>query len=244
MASDVLNELARSQMLERDFEREKLASLKQLAYGASHEINNPLANIATRAQLLLASEKDESRKKHLKIIWQQAMRAHEMISDMMLFAHPPEPALQSLDLTALVEQAARELAGQVTEAGWKLRIEIESSHLIAQADRSQLLSALQAIVQNSIESQPNGEVTIGCRRFDEARAIIEVSDNGPGVSSETARHMFDPFYSGREAGRGLGFGLSKAWTIVQLHQGNIRAMSTLGTGTTIAIELPLVPANN
>jgi signal transduction histidine kinase len=167
-----------------------------------------------------------------------------MISDMMLFAHPPEPTLQSEDLNSLVEQAAREVGGQVSEAGWSLRVEVASSNLVSRVDRCQILSALQAIVQNSIESQPNGEVSIGCRRLDDTHAVLEISDNGPGVSSETARHMFDPFYSGREAGRGLGFGLSKAWTIVQLHHGNIRALSTPGAGTTIVIELLLASGND
>ncbi|PQO47752.1 histidine kinase dimerization/phospho-acceptor domain-containing protein, partial [Blastopirellula marina] len=68
---------------------DKLASLKRLAYGASHEINNPLANIASRAQALLVDENDPDRRHELATIYAQAMRGHEMIADLMLFARPP-----------------------------------------------------------------------------------------------------------------------------------------------------------
>ncbi len=74
---------------ERRLEEEKLAALVELAYGASHEINNPLANIATRAQVLLREEPHPERRRMLSAIHAQAMRAHEMIADLMLFARPP-----------------------------------------------------------------------------------------------------------------------------------------------------------
>ena len=85
-----------------DLEREKLASLKQFAYGLSHEINNPLTNISMRAQALLASEKDPDRRRALEAINAQAFRAFEMLADLMLFAHPPQPDLVSFDVAELL----------------------------------------------------------------------------------------------------------------------------------------------
>src|SRR5262245_63716861 len=96
-------------------EHEKLESLKELAYGASHEINNPLANIAARAQTLLVDEADPERRRMLQAIHRQAMRAHEMISDLMLFARPPKLQWATLNLTQLVQRVCdehRELAGE------------------------------------------------------------------------------------------------------------------------------------
>src|SRR3954468_13179505 len=94
--------LARLDELEHRFtsalEHAKLAALKEFAYGASHEINNPLANISTRAQALLAEEPHPERRKKLATIVAQALRAHEMISDLMLFAKPPPLSLSDVSL--------------------------------------------------------------------------------------------------------------------------------------------------
>jgi signal transduction histidine kinase len=235
----LIERLHTANRLAADLETEKLASLKQLAYGASHEINNPLANIATRAQLLVANEKDETRRKHLVTIYQQAMRAHEMISDMMLFAHPPAPILATVDLVDWVQRISQEFKHWVAQAGWTIESSSAVDACIVQADVDQLASMVQAVIRNATESRPSGTVTIECRGIQGSNCTIEVRDDGPGISPETRRHMFDPFYSGREAGRGLGFGLSKAWTIAQQHGGTIRVAATSPAGTIFEITLPV-----
>src|SRR4051794_37463687 len=83
-------------------ESAKLRALYNFAYGFSHEINNPLANIATRAQTLLADETEPERRRKLATIVQQAFKAHEMIADLMLFAHPPRMQPRETDLLQLV----------------------------------------------------------------------------------------------------------------------------------------------
>ena len=93
----------------RLLEHAKLQSLGELAYGASHEINNPLANISTRAQAMLAQEADPEKRRMLAIINSQAFRANEMIADMMLFARPPALVRQRVDLVALVDTVIAEL---------------------------------------------------------------------------------------------------------------------------------------
>ncbi len=96
-------------LFEKAVEQAKLAALKELAYGASHEINNPLANISTRAQTLLKQEIDPEKRRMLAAIHSQAMRAHEMIADLMLFARPPELNLKSMDLVGLLETVTKEM---------------------------------------------------------------------------------------------------------------------------------------
>src|SRR5882724_7142483 len=96
-------------------ELEKLEALKELAYGAGHEVNNPLANIAARAQTLLEDEHDPERRRKLVAIHRQAMRAHEMIADLMLFARPPQMNVAEFDLGAVVRRVvdeAREIADE------------------------------------------------------------------------------------------------------------------------------------
>ena len=105
---------------ERRLEREKLDAMKELAYGASHEINNPLANIAARAQTLLDDEQDPQRRQKLIAIHRQAMRAHEMISDLMLFARPPKLNLTSFSLPELIHKVVGGLSALAEERSVQL----------------------------------------------------------------------------------------------------------------------------
>jgi signal transduction histidine kinase len=103
--------------------------------------------------------------------------------------------------------------------------------------------ALPGVVKNAVEAaDEGGHVSIAVRTCDVAGGPgveIVVIDDGPGISAEVRRHMFDPFYSGREAGRGLGFGLSKCWRIVTDHGGQVIVASPAGGGAEVSIRLPI-----
>jgi signal transduction histidine kinase len=227
---------------ERRLEYEKLESLKELAYGASHEINNPLANIAARAQTLLEGEEDPERARKLSAIHRQAMRAHEMISDLMLFARPPKLDKKPLDLRRLVQRIVEENLEIAEEHDVQLTCELDESPIDALADDTHLGVALSALIKNSLEAvSDGGEVRVAIRKIEagsEWLAEICVRDNGPGISDAVRQHMFDPFFSGREAGRGLGFGLSKCWRIVTNHGGQMVVNRPSAGGAEIRILLP------
>ena len=227
---------------------EKLASLKQLAYGASHEINNPLANISTGAQALMQLEPNEDRRHRLANIYQQSMAAHEMISDLMLFAHPPTPVMQTEDLRGLIS----EIVSRAKQQHRRIRVTFGPDVDVAKIDRNQIIIAIEALLRNAFEAieqmeDPAHNPVVSIRvdlQSQQApnsdRLRIFVVDNGPGFTQQQARHLFDPFYSGREAGRGLGFGLSKVYRIVKLHHGDIVAKRDKKIGeTTFLIRLPI-----
>jgi signal transduction histidine kinase len=229
---------------ERRLQLEKLESLKELAYGASHEINNPLANIAARAQTLLEDEDDPERARKLIAIHRQALRAHEMISDLMLFARPPKLEKKLLDLHRLVQTIVNEHEEFAQEHEVQLTCEPYEAALKVMADETQLAVAVSALLKNSIEAVPSGgRVQIAARRAADVGsapvAEISVCDNGPGIAEEIRLHIFDPFFSGREAGRGLGFGLSKCWRIVSEHGGQVMVRRSNAFGTEFCIQLPL-----
>lgn len=235
--------LTRLRRLEADFaatlRREKLASLQKLAYGASHEINNPLANIATRAQTLLHGETDPERRRALATINDQAFRAFEMIANMMLFAKPPELNLAPTDLKALLAEVIAEMTPAAQAQGTELRTACEEPQLVILADATQLAVLLRALCRNALEAvEAGGEVNVSLRRAGEHARLV-VRDTGPGLSAEAQRHLFDPFYSSREAGRGLGFGLSWCWTIVEAHQGEIACDAAAERGAALMVSLPL-----
>ncbi|MCU0959128.1 MAG: HAMP domain-containing histidine kinase [Pirellulaceae bacterium] len=227
-------------------ETEKLAAMGELAYGASHEINNPLANVSTRAQAMLAQESDPEKRRMLATICAQAFRAHEMIADLMLFARPPALEYQTLDLVRLVEDVISELHDDARAQGSHVVREGEEAEVLADVDATQLGMAVRAVCVNALEALvAEGEVTVRVDRIAapdptaDAWARITICDTAPGIPPAVRRHLFDPFFSGREAGRGLGMGLAKCWRAVTLHGGRIEVADRKPRGTVFRIELPL-----
>ncbi len=222
-------------------EREKLEAMAEFAAGAGHEINNPLTVIAGRAQLLLQGETDPERRHALALMNAQAMRVYEMIADMMLFARPPQPNFArfeavkwSDELIAELQPAAARQETALTRIGRQEPLEIE-------ADPTQLAVAVRALLQNAFEALVSGGSVQVDVQSSENELRISVIDDGPGVSEAERRHIFDPFYSARQAGRGLGLGLSKCWRIATNHGGKVAVESSPGKGAAFTMTLPIAP---
>jgi signal transduction histidine kinase len=237
------------QQFDQALEHARLQSLGELAYGASHEINNPLANISTRAQAMLAQESDPEKRRMLSTINSQAFRAHEMIADMMLFARPPALVRQRLDLVALVDEVLAELQEDAHLQGSQIARHGSSDAVLVEADATQLATAIRAVCVNALEALvAQGQVHVAVAQIEPAEqdvqpwARITIHDTGPGIPPQIRPHIFDPFFSGREAGRGLGFGLPKCWRVITLHGGRIDVASLERQGTTFTLDLPLAVA--
>jgi len=245
----LVNRLTRLTALEEDFdgqlEAAKLAAMKEFAYGASHEINNPLANISTRAQTLLRDENDPERRRKLTTIHAQAMRAYEMIADAMLFARPAEPIIREVDLVETVAAALDELKPEADEQATELVGPSGDETIFANVDADQIAVTVKALCANSMEAIGHGgEIRIAIEKVhadDRCHAEgvrIVVRDTGPGIPKEILPRVFDPYFSGREAGRGLGLGLPKCWRIVTAHGGQIDVESQSRQGAVFTIFLP------
>lgn len=234
--------LARLEDLENRFqltlEQEKLEAMAELAAGAGHEINNPLAIIAGRAQLLLKDEPAPERRRELAVINAQVKRAHEMIADMRLFARPPRPEPESLNLVALVDRSIAEFAPLAAERATSIIRGPVAAPLVVEADPTQLTVVFHALVRNALEAiGQGGRIAVDLEGTD-AMISVRVRDDGPGIDAEHRSHIFDPFFSARQAGRGLGMGLSKCWRIINNHGGRIDVESQSGQGAVFTVSLP------
>lgn len=248
----LVEQLLVKKRLESEFkttlETAKLEAIKEFAYGAGHEINNPLANISARAQTLLSEESDPERRRTLAAINAQAFRAHEMIADMMLFARPPEPKWQQVELGALVRTVGQELLPQAQDQQTELAVRLPPGPVTIEADPTQIAVALRSLCVNSLEALVRGgrvSIELLAPASDEPRVRLRVTDDGPGISAAAREKIFEPYYSGREAGRGLGLGLSKCWRIVMMHGGAIEvadadASVEKSRGTAFSIFLPVI----
>jgi signal transduction histidine kinase len=223
---------------DRQLSELKLAALAEFAAGAGHEINNPVGTIVGHVQQLLAAETDPDRRHALTTIGAQAYRIRDMIGDVMLFARPPRPQRLPLDLTAVVEEVVSQFADDARSAGVKIMVD-RSGPVPVFADKVQLQAALSALLRNCLESlSAGGTVTFEVRSAGAESALLSIRDDGPGLSAEDRDHLFDPFYSGRPAGRGLGFGLPKVWRVVTGHGGQIEVESPATGGLVVNTRWP------
>jgi len=220
---------------------EHLEALAEFAAGAGHEINNPLAIISGHVQLLLAQIDDPQQRRSLAAIAAQVKRAYEMIADIRLFARPPKPEFLRFDLYAKITELVEKQIPEFLPPGITLQWEHDEPSLLLESDPVQISVALLALVRNAIESLgEQGTITLEVKRNPKANQIeIRVSDDGPGVPEEIREMIFSPFFSGRQAGRGLGFGLPKAWRIAKQCGGSLELERGETAATCFVLKLPM-----
>jgi signal transduction histidine kinase len=236
----------------------KLAALAEFAAGAGHEINNPLAVISGQAQYLMkrlevfdgpteeidnpaayvANLKDQLGPSLLKIVG-QAQRIHGILTDLMQFARPPAPKAQAIRVRDLVEEVAAELQGLANEKNVRLICAAPSEPTAIQGDPGQVRTALSALVRNAIEAAlPGGWAGVRLDQADTKQLVLAVEDSGPGPGALAREHLFDPFFSGRSAGRGRGMGLPTAWRLACQQNGDLQFNGTTAGVTRFSLILP------
>ena len=242
-----------------------------MAYGLSHELNNPLANIASRARLLAEAEPEEPKRLMLAGIVDQAMRGCEMIADLMLVARPPVPKLDAIDLSVLIVQLSEQARPWLSARGLKLDVADECESAAQRSstarvgastvmtDRDGAREALWALLRNAVEAARH-QITMtlarrtppvlanglpertapGIPTLPIVRSYVEVSivDDGAGLSQPALEHAWNPYFSGREAGRGLGLGLSKADRLARLAGGYVSIENLPQGGCVVRIAWP------
>ena len=259
---DQLHRLLREQRAseEERLRVQRLAALAEMAAGAGHEINNPLAVISGQAQYLLrATEHGAARvdagdsdflrlprsevRTSLTAIVTQAQRVHEILSAMMQFARPARPQKQAVDVAAMVRDVAESM--QDLAAGRRVAVKtvLASPVPTALADPRQLHVALTCLCKNAVEAAPaDGWVAVRVEKPAPDRLDVVVEDNGPGLTRAQREHLFDPFFSGRPAGRGRGLGLSTAWRLARENGGEVRFEELPQGPTRFVLSLPSSPS--
>jgi signal transduction histidine kinase len=219
----------------------KLDALAEFAAGAGHEINNPLAVIVGRSQLLLARAEDPEQGRSLRIIMAQAQRAHRILRDLMFFARPPAPRLRPCRPAELLRSCVADFLDESAARGVEIASEIDDPAVEIHADADALRHLAEILIRNAIQAAPaGGKVHVKADAVPQETRWV-VTDSGPGITASDAAHLFDPFYCGRQAGRGLGLGLPRASRIVSLAGGRLRWSAEPGRGTTFQVHLPRTP---
>jgi signal transduction histidine kinase len=217
----------------------KLDALSEFAAGAGHELNNPLAVIVGRAQLLLSRSEDAETARSLRIMLNQAGRAHRILRDLMFVGRPPSRRLRTCRPSELLRDSVRDFQEECTARGIGLSSEIDEAVPAAWTDPDALRHLSDILIRNAIQATPSGgKIQVGSR-MQHNDVLWWFSDSGRGLDPAEAAHLFDPFFCGRQAGRGLGLGLPRAARIVEMAGGRLGWSSNPGHGTVFQIHLPL-----
>ena len=224
---------------------EKLASLGTLLSGVAHELNNPLSNVSSSAQILAEDldELDEDFKKDLITqILEQSDRARDIVRTLLEFSRKSEFAWQELSLKTLVEKTITLIRGQAP-SNVEISLDIPDGLKIT-ADKQRMQQVFINLIKNAIDViGENGKIWISCREIiskGKGRREVEIliEDNGPGIPAEIRDKIFDPFFTTKDVGHGSGLGLFIVHDIVEMHGGTIRVETRTGQGTTFIIWIP------
>lgn len=234
--SHMADELARREA--RLLHNERMAAIGQLAAGIAHELNNPIAIIRGYLKTMSADEEPEALREELSILDEEAGHCQRIADDLLTYARAQELTCDRLEMSAFLHETARRYSISSDAAATEVRAE----DAVVEADGARLRQVVLNLLNNAGHVSPAG-APIQLRGKPQAdRYRIEVSDRGPGLDPADRQRVFEPFYSKRRGGTGLGLAVCQG--IVRAHGGTIEVIATQGGGATFLIELPLQqPAN-
>lgn len=228
---------------------DKLAALGKMAAGVAHEINNPLAVILQKTgwmEDLLEEEDfqncenlDEFRKSIAKIE-EHVERARKVVHNMLGYARKMEPRLEDVDVNDTINQTITILENHARINNIDIQIDLADSIPIIASDQAQLQQVFLNLLNNAIDAiGSNGSIDVVSRREDD-RIVVRIKDDGPGLSDEMIRKIFDPFYTTKEPGKGTGLGLWVSHSIMAKMGGNIHVKNNPERGAMFTVEVPIV----
>jgi len=235
-ASRVLSEA--SQALS---EAQTAGLIGQMAAGAAHELNNPLAVISGRAQLMRSRAKTPDEKKVWTTIVEQAQRISDILTELMSIASPPPPEPQVVAPRALLDHACKafdEMRPSTAPAP-KIEIAVGDAAPAAFVDPSQMEWAIGELIANAFTAGGDGvRVRLSAEDSGDEELLVTIEDDGPGMDDSTLERAFTPFFSSQPAGRRRGLGLTRVRRWVEINRGSVHVTSRPGAGTQVRLRLP------
>ncbi len=213
---------------------EKLAATGRLVRTLAHEVRNPLSNIHMSLEQLVGLTKDEDRI-YLDIIDRNGKRINDLITELLTSSKPTEMVLERIVAQTVIDDALSAAVDRLTLKQIKLRLNYPDAPCYIRGDQSKLKIALLNIIINAIEAMDGtaGElkITLSCN---EENNVIEITDTGCGIPPENLSKLFEPFFTSKR--NGIGLGLASTLNILQAHNATVEVKSKVGVGTTFVLS--------
>jgi PAS domain S-box-containing protein len=224
---------------DRFYESQKLAAVGQLSAGIAHEVRNPLSSIKMSLQILEKRMNPAGNDlKRFHIARKEVEHLEKLVSDILVFAKPTEPEMHLADLNMCLEYSLAMAEREVEEKKIKVQTQFDDRVPLVPFDSSMLQQAFLNLYLNAIDAMgENGTLTIRTGLAEgQGQVVIEVIDNGAGIDESALPHVFNPFFTTKKYGTGLG--LSQVKKIIDQHRGSIEVQSRKGEGTRVIVTLP------
>lgn len=217
---------------------DRLSAIGQLAASLAHEIRNPLAAIDGAANLIESPQTpDETRKGSFAVIHKEIQRLNRLLTNLLDFARPRKPAFQALEPSRLIDSIINLTNHSAEQKGIALRKDIPKPVPSFECDPEQMKQVVLNLAINAVQAMTEpGEVVLSAHQLDSSVAI-SVRDQGPGIEEENMERIFNPFFTTKEAGTGLG--LSVVYQIVTQHGGIVKTERNPNGGMTFSVVIPL-----
>lgn len=221
-------------------EMQKEAALGRMAATVAHELKTPLVGIGGLARLLLNRvDQTDANYELLKIITDEALRLEYVVERILYFAKPKEPVLKPNDLARCIQRSLEIFKTRIDEEKIEVNLEIPENLPLIVMDEFQIRQVMINLINNALDAMPEGGILgIGAGQTDDM-IFCQVHDTGCGIKQDLIDRVFDPFYTSKAKGTGLGLHVSRR--IMEKHSGWIELSSVEGKGTTVRISLPLHP---
>ena len=226
-------------------QQEKLASVGRLSAGVAHEINNPLTTILTTAMLILEElDPQDINYQELETITKETLRCRKIVASLLDFARQSKPSRKPCDTNTVTNESVILTNKQAAFKDVSLIFDPGENMPLLPLDKGQIQQSIINLIINAVEAtDAGGTITVSTAYKPGLETIeIAVSDTGEGISERDLVRIFDPFYTTKESGNGLGLAITHG--IIEQHNGTIDVHSQPGRGTTFTIKLPLVPGED
>ncbi len=220
---------------ERVIHSERMAALGELAARVAHEIRNPLISIGGFARRLEKRLTDDT-KEYAKIIVNEVTRLENILKEILGFVKSSRLMKQKADINELLDEVLNFITPEILEKKNTIQKDLCETPLMASIDNDRIKEAILNLIANAAHATNYGSITIKTTRVDN-EAVIELSDTGCGIKQEDIKNIFNPFFTTKSEGTGLG--LAVTHKIIQEHNGKIEVESSADCGTTFKIHLPL-----
>ncbi|MDA8124839.1 MAG: PAS domain S-box protein [Deltaproteobacteria bacterium] len=227
---------------EKLYESQKLAAVGQLSAGIAHEVRNPLSSIKMTLQILEKRLNPTGNDlKRFRIAEREVEHLENLVNDVLVFAKPALPIKESADIRKVVEQALAMAEKGILDKQIRVYAAFSESVPVLEIDPAMLKQAFLNLILNAVDAmEPNGKlnVTVGLVSLKDMTSLeVEIADNGCGIAEGDMPHLFNPFFTRKLYGTGLG--LTQVKKMIDLHQGIIDIFSQMGKGTRVRIRFPL-----
>jgi len=228
----------RLELKEKLSQAERLSSLGEMIAGISHEIRNPLGIIKSSAELLKKKMSNIDPNNAIpEIIVEEAGRLNDIITDFLNYARPRLPNLMPCRVDSIFEKNIAFLTPQIDEQGYAIKRRYQEYLPEIMADSDMLYQAFLNIVINAMQSMPGGgEITVAISSNEDS-VIMVWEDSGEGIPEDALEKVWDPFFTTKAKGTGLGLGIVK--NIIESHDGSIRIGNRDARGTRVTVKLPV-----